>query len=665
MLVLVLLIAAFSQPASAIINVVTNRYDNNRTGVNLSETVLSPATVNGNTFGKLWSYPVDGAIFAQPLYVQGVTVSGASSPLNVLYVATMHDVVYAFDADNPGSPLWTHDYRATGITPGTPFNTVMAGDGMGIIGTPVIDAPNFKMYLVAETFENGSYVQRLHALDIRSGIDLASVVISATANGVTFNSKYQSQRPGLALANGQVWLAFGSTIPGDFTPWQGWVMTYDANTLAQTGVFVTTILGGGGVWPGGGGGIWQSGAAPTVDTAGNVYYLTGNGVGQAYDGVNNFQDSLLQFTYDGGLKLVDWYTSYLWSSIDLYDLDLTTSGSLLVPGTDLVAFGGKTGTTTVLHTGNLGKLTANDTQVVQSIQTGPVPNYAYNDGDRILHLTYWQRPANPQMYVWPGLSALTSYTFNGNTFQQNQQNSLNLFGEPGATLSLSANGGLAGSGILWVAHNQAPGRTVGQPAVLEAYDADNISNLLWSSTNNFSRDDLGSSGRFVMPVVNNGKVYMATSNGSVQVYGLLSPPPMTPPAGAIACADENQACTIPAGQVATVWYGVNGSFFTQAGVVGSILCGSATFGDPLPDTLKACYYLTSPPASAVVCAIEYQTCTLPAGLSATIWFGANGSYFSKSGVTGSVPCSNGVFGDPANGTVKTCFFGAGQDGFGL
>jgi hypothetical protein len=358
-------------------------------------------------------------------------------------------------------------------------------------------------------------VQRLHALDIRSGVDLAATVITASARGETFDPKQHSQRPGLILASGQVWLAFASTIPGDWTPWHGWVMTYNASTLAQSGVFVATT-------PGSGGGIWHSGGAPAIDAAGNVYFLTGNGTGQAYDGKNNFQESLLKFNYSGNaLTLLDWYTPELWSTYDAYDLDVTCNGPMLIPGTDLVAFGGKIGLTTVLNTGNLGKLTANNTQVVQSIQTGPVPDYEANDGDRIIGLAYWQRPGNSLMFVWPGLSALTSYTFNGSQFTRSQQLGSNLFGEPGAALSISANGATIGSGILWAVHNRAAGRTIGAPAVLEAYDADNLSKLLWSSTQNLKRDDVGSSGRFVIPVVNNGRVYMATASGAVQVYGLL------------------------------------------------------------------------------------------------------------------------------------------------
>ena len=510
-----MLLAWHCMNAQAAINILANRYDNNRTAANLTETALSPSTVSEATFGKLWSYSVDGDVYAQPLYVQGVTVAGASAPVNVLYVATMHDVVYAFNADKPGGPLWTHDYRATGVTPGTPFDSSTASDGMGIIGTPVIDAPNYKMYLVTETMENGQYVQRLHALDIRSGVDLAATVITASAKGVTFDPKQHSQRPGLILADGQVWLAFASTIPGDWNPWHGWVMTYNASTLAQTGVFVTTTTGSGG-------GIWHSGGAPAIDAAGNVYFLTGNGTGQAYDGVNNFQESLLKFNFTGNaLSLVDWYTPELWSTYDAYDLDVTCNGPMLIPGTDLVAFGGKVALTTVLHSGSLGKLTANDTQIVQSIQTGPAPNYQANDGDRIIGLAYWQRPANSLMFVWPGMAALTSYTFNGSQFTQSQQLASNLFGEPSAALSISANGATVGSGILWAVHNVGAGRTIGQPAVLEAYNADNLNNLLWSSTTNKARDDIGSSGRFVIPVVNNGRVYMATASGAVQVYGLL------------------------------------------------------------------------------------------------------------------------------------------------
>lgn len=170
--------------ASAAINILGNRYDNNRTAANLTETTLTPTTVSSSTFGKIGSYSVDGAIFAQPLYVQGALTTGQMVAKNVLYVATMHDVVYAFDADNPGSaPLWTHDYRGTGITPGTPFDTVTASDGMGIVGTPVIDLASNRMYLVAETMEAGAYVQRIHALDIRSGAELATTVIAGSSKG--------------------------------------------------------------------------------------------------------------------------------------------------------------------------------------------------------------------------------------------------------------------------------------------------------------------------------------------------------------------------------------------------------------------------------------------------------------------------------------------------
>ncbi len=613
-----LLWAAFCGTAHAATNVLSNRYDNNRTAANVTETALSPSTVSAASFGKLWSYPVDGAIFAQPLYVQGVTVAGATTARNVLYVATMHDVVYAFDADAPGAPLWTHDFRATGITPGTPFDNETAGDGMGIISTPVIDAASNKMYLVAETMESGAYVQRLHAVDIRSGIDLGATVIAGSAKGQTFDPKYHSQRPGLALAGGQVWLAFGSTIPGDFEPWHGWVMTYDANSLVQTGVFVTAT--------GGGGGVWHSGGAPAVDSAGNVYYLTGNGTGQAYDGVDNLQESLLQFTYSGGLKLVNWYTSSKWQWLDNYDLDLTVSAPMLVPGTDLLAFGGKVAVTTVLHTTKLGKLTANDAQVAQSIQTGPVIDPGVNDGNRIIGLAYWQRPSNPKLYIWPGTTRLTSYTFNGNTFAQDQQNAVDLYGEPGAALSVSANGSTAGSGILWVAHNQAAGRSVGQPAVLEAYDADNIGNLLWSSTANLTQDDLGSSGRFVIPMVNNGRVYMATCSGSVRVYGLLSSLP--PPAGAVSCAADGQTCAILGGGTATVWYGANGKFLHQT-VNGSVLCASSVFGDPGSGTSNACSYeLKQPPAASLtqplagVKMISSSVVTLAATATATSSGGA-------------------------------------------
>lgn len=513
--------ALFASGAHGAADVVMNRYDNSRTAANLTETVLSPATVSQATFGKLWTYPVDGAVFAQPLYVRNVTIPGSSVPHNVLYVVTMNDVVYALDADKPRSPLWVRDYRNAAATPAPPFDLTTASTGMGIGGTPVIDRPNNRMYFVAETLEGGAYVQRLHEIDIRSGVELATAVIQATARGITFDPRQQSQRPGLALAGGQVWIGFGSTIPGDWSPWHGWVLTYNMNTLAQTGAFVTTT--------GDGGGVWQSGAAPSVDASGHVYYLTGNGGGQAYDGTSNFQESLLQFRYSNGLKLRNWYTAADWSTLDGYDLDLSVGGSTLIPGTTLIAFGGKVGLERVLNTTNLGHYNPADSQVVQKLQVGPVPDYAGNDGDRILGIVYWNRGAgNSLMYAWPGLASLASYRFNGNQFLLQQQNSLNLFGEPSASMSLSANGTTQGSGILWVARDLGGGRNIGQTAVVEAYNADDISQLLWSSTQNVARDDVISTARFVIPVVNNGRMYMATGSNAVQVYGLLPAKPAAP-----------------------------------------------------------------------------------------------------------------------------------------
>lgn len=182
------------------------------------------------------------------------------------------------------------------------------------------------------------------------------------------------------------------------------------------------------------------------------------------------------------------------------------------------------------------------------LQIDPLPPYAGNDGDRTIGFAYWQRgTGNSLMFAWPGFNNLTSYLFNGSTFALSQQNTLNLFGEPSAALAISANGATVGSGILWVARNQAAGRTVGQAAVVEAYNADNIGQLLWSSMQNLTRDDVGSSGRFVVPVVENGKVYMATSSGSVAVYGLLANVPPHRAANGRSTPSRGPPRRIPAG----------------------------------------------------------------------------------------------------------------------
>lgn len=524
------------------VNIVTNRYDQSRTAANLNETILTTANVNTSTFGKLGTYFVDGVVYAQPLYVQGVTVNGATH--NVLYVATMHDVLYAFDADKVGSlPLWAVDFTnlAQRVSPAPVI--VGAGDGsdpsvadtFGILGTPFIDLPNNRMFLVTHTLENGTECFRLRAVDIRSGALLNSILVTGTmaaaagAAAVSFDPTHYGQRPALGYADGQVWVAFGSRPTGDeLVPWYGWVMTYDPNTLTQTGVFATSRTNGNS--------IWESGGGPAVDAGGNVYYLTGNG--GSYDGVTEFPESLLKLRYAGSLGLNDWYTpdngdgvdDYL--TLNQYDLDLAVNGPVLIPGTDLVVFGSKTADVYVLHTGNLGHLTPYDTQLAQFFHVGAPTDFRTTDSDRIVGMAFWPSASGGTLYVWPGLDSLHAYSLNGSTstFTQSYAGTVDLHGQPATALALSANGTSSGTGILWapVMNVAYEANTVGRPGILHAYNAENPAQELWNS-NMVAADAMGTLPKFVPPVVANGKVYMANSaavgnygNGSVTVYGLKS-----------------------------------------------------------------------------------------------------------------------------------------------
>ena len=292
----ILLLASTAMTSAAQVGVVQNRYDDASTGANLHETILSPLNVNQARFGKLYNYAVDGAVYAQPLYMPSVPIAGGSH--NVVYIATMEDKLYAFDADRSGEPLWLRDFThpAEGVTP-VPvtditdnINLNVVGNA-GIMGTPVIDAAKSTLYLVARTRERGRYVQRLHVIDIRSGkdvmpaVEIAAEVASRAADAIRgvlhFDPKAGNQRPALALVDGAVIIAWASHE--DIRPYHGWIMAYRASTLKQIGVLCITPNGEEG-------GVWQSGRGPVVDGEGNFYFETGNGT---WDGKKDFGNSLL------------------------------------------------------------------------------------------------------------------------------------------------------------------------------------------------------------------------------------------------------------------------------------------------------------------------------------------------------------------------------------
>ena len=525
-IVLTWLVAALLIPAAAQaqVDVVTNRYNPQRTGANLKETKLTTANVNVNQFGKLYSYPVGGAVYAQPLYLSGVTIQG--SVRNVLFVATMNDKVYAFDADSASpAPLWMIDFTSPPAVTAVPVQDIVGTNqdivgNIGIQSTPVIDRAAATLYLVARTKENGAYVQRLHALDMTTGSERAGspVVISGSVPGsapdatagpngsvVTFNPKMEMQRAGLALTNGVVLVSWAGHH--DLPPYHGWVMGYDAKTLKRVGIFAVTADAYAG-------GIWQGGRAPTIDAAGNAYFATGNG---NWDGIGNFGDSLLKFSIStSGMTLLNYFTPSNEAILSGSDWDLSGSGFTELPGTTLLLGGGKEGVLYLLDENNLGKKNPTDAQVVQKIHV--------NGGHVMGGPVYWNAPVvGPLVYNWSEDDVLIAYRFTGGrlTATPYAKGVARSPGHPGGSLTVSANASAANTGIVWASMPTSEDAIHGLHAgILRAYNAETLAEI-WTSEQNPARDRVGTLIKFVPPVIASGKVFMADHDNGVAVYGLL------------------------------------------------------------------------------------------------------------------------------------------------
>ncbi len=519
-------------PTVTVAGITTFHGDAARTGLNASEGTLTPANVNSSQFGKLFSLPVDGQVYAQPLYMAGVKIAGGTH--NVVFVATEHDSVYAFDADTAGPPLWHVSFinPAAGITP-APACQVQARvlqivPEVGITSTPVIDPSSGAIYVLAETTESGVPTFRLHALDVTTGAERGGspVVIQGSVAGVSpfqnngsgqvvfspSTDANQIQRPALLLANGNVYLAFASHA--DINPYHGWVFAYNASTLAQTAVFNTTPNGTGSEQ--GKGGIWMSGAGPAADAAGNVYVAVGNGTFSANSGGVDFGDSLLKLS--GTLSVTDWFTPFNEATLQAQDKDLGAGGVLVVPDqtggpAHLLISGSKAGGLYVVDRDNMGHFNpAGDTQIVQSLPGAIGPLFS---APGYFHGTVYFGGAGdvPKAFTLTG-GKLTLSSHAPATIRW-----------PGASPTISANG--TTNGIVWMLDSSAFGQAsncssqpAGGPAVLHAYDATDLAHELYNSTQAGSRDQPGGAIKFTVPTVANGKVYVGTQN-QVTVFGLL------------------------------------------------------------------------------------------------------------------------------------------------
>lgn len=517
-----LLLASVALPAQ--VSVWTWRYDNSRIGANAQETLLTPANVNPQQFGRLFSQPVDGEIYAQPLYLPNLWIPGKGTH-NVVFVATEHDSVYAFDADDDqgsdGAPLWQVSFidPPMGVRPVT-VGDVRCGDitpEIGITGTPVIDMATGTLYVVVKTWENGHAVQRLHALDVATGDEKfgGPVVISAQVTGlgadsqngmVPFDPLMENQRAGLLLDHGVIYISWASTC--DRYPWHGWVMAYDASSLRQIGVFNATPNGFGG-------GFWQAGAAPAADDAGNVYIENANGTLDAEQGGSDFASVMLRLHLHGNqLTPQDQFIPYNADFMNASNEE-PSSGIILLPaqagGTSpLAVASSKIGSLYLLDRNQFGGFHAgSDSQIIQAlpgVSSGISSTPAYWNG--FLYLIgggEYSGPDRLKMFaVQQGRLSSRPVATDSVTF-----------GFPGASPVISSNG--TDAEMVWALRSD--GWESGAAEVLYAWDAQSLQRL-YSSDTNPARDNPGGAVKFTVPVVANGKVYVG-AHDRLSVYGLL------------------------------------------------------------------------------------------------------------------------------------------------
>lgn len=491
--------------------VLTQHYDNARTGQNTTETILTHGNVNPIQFGKLFTQSLDGMESGQPLYVPDVFIPASNATHNVVYVATLHDSVYAFDADsNQGSnaaPLWWVNFLdpANGVTTLPVAGYVCIGTSgyteFGIQGTPVIDINRNTIYVLAMTLENGAYVHKLHALDLGTGAERSGspVTISAsvTIGGKVypFVDKYQQQRPALLLQDGIVYIGFGS--PGcNIKTEMGWVMAYDGGTLRQEGVFDAS--------PGvDASAIWMSGAGPAGDGAGHIYVPTGDGLFDVNNGGSHYGDTVLKLLQgDSDLSVADYFTPYNQKYLFDNDLDLGSGQVLLLPdqtGGKFTLAVDKDGAMYLLDQDNMGQFNPiADTQIQQEV-VAPVL------GEVHAGLTYWDHT----VYLAAESTPIMAYSFaDGKLSGPISQTPLATANPTGGIVS--SNG--ENDGIFWYA--TFPTKK------LFAFDATNLSKELYDNAMAGTRDALSPGMHFTMPIVADGRVYI---NGQTElsVFGLL------------------------------------------------------------------------------------------------------------------------------------------------
>jgi len=511
-------VSAGAMPGDAI----TWRYDNSRDGLNPNETTLTTANVNSTTFGKVGEFTVDGRIDGEVLYVGQISISGTMK--NVIYFATENDTVYAVDADSisgtAATVLWSKSLVPSGEAPATQQQT---GGGcgnvspVGVEGTPVIDRSRNAIYAVAKTMStttNTTQYFRIHALDLTDGNELfgGPTTISATYPGtkgnasggtVTFSAREQSNRPGLLESGGNIYVAFGGQY-GDCGLYSGFLISYNADTLAQSGVIDLNPNSTEG-------GMWNGQAAPSADSAGSVYVVTGNTGDTTPIGANDYPNSVVRLTNSGTLTVTDYWIPYNTVSMNNADEDLGSAGLLLLP--DLMDSGsvvhhnavaaGKDGKMYVVNRDNMGQFNSSTNNIVQTIALAPAENFS--------------TPAyfNNNVYVCPSGQSLKAFAISDAQLATTATMSTTpAIGTAGFTIS--SNG--TSNGIVWAIQPTA-GTSNG---ILYAFNASNLSSMLYASNQAASNRDKTAQilGTFHTPTVANGKVYFGTGS-TVAVFGLL------------------------------------------------------------------------------------------------------------------------------------------------
>lgn len=522
--------------ASAQQSVLTQHNNNDRTGWYNNETLLNKTNVHAGSFEKIFTRPVDDQVYAQPLVKLNLNIPGKGNK-NIVFVATVNNTIYAFDADsaNVTNPYWQVNLTPANSRVASKKDETGACGGFyndfsgntGIVGTPVIDSVTNTMYVVARNVDTSvnpkSFKQYLHALDIKTGAEKNSspVLIAATIAGtgdgsvngkISFNALHNNQRSGLLLLNGIVYITWASYC--DWGPYHGWLIGYDEATLKQTAVYATTPDGYNG-------GIWMSGGGPSADADGNIYLAVGNGsVGKNGDATNlrNRSESALKlFPNATGFTIKSYFTPKNYETLEGADLDFGVTQLMLIPNTNRTVVGVKDGHIYLLDKNNLGGFNSSNDNTIQTIDLG--------SNSFLRSAMSYFKGSKEFVYSWSENSLLRAYPYNRATNKFDLNNTVisgiqGPTGNNGAVLSVSSNGGDDSTGILWASYaaNGDANQSV-RPGILRAIDAGDVTKELWNSFLK-PNDNPGNYAKFNCPTIANGKVYLATFSNQLVVYGL-------------------------------------------------------------------------------------------------------------------------------------------------